>query len=156
MLTSKAWPSKDGFRVGFLNINHVINKLDEIATILYNSGRPFHLFCFAESRLDKNKILDSDISMENYTAIRLDPTLPKQTGLLLYINKSVSYRLIPSLDKHNVESVWVEVKIKHCKPITFGFIYRNPIERIEWIDRFNDMLEDVMQQDRETFILGDF
>lgn len=93
MSTIKTWPSKDGFRVGFLNINRVISKLDELSSILFNSGRQFHVFCCAESRLTKN-ISDTDVAIPGYNIIRLDPVLPKQTGLILYISHTVTYKRI--------------------------------------------------------------
>ena len=43
------WPVQQGLHVGFLNIRDATNKVDEIATILYNSNNPFHIFGFAES-----------------------------------------------------------------------------------------------------------
>ena len=61
-ITINTWPSKDGLRIGYLNINHAINKLTDIPSILFNSGRNFHVFCFAESRLS-NHVSDSDVSM---------------------------------------------------------------------------------------------
>ena len=66
-----------------VSINHAINKLTDISSILFNSGRNFHVFCFAESRLS-NHVSDSDVSMPGYSVMHLDLKTHKDTGLLLY------------------------------------------------------------------------
>eukprot|EP00745_Piridium_sociabile_P033008 TRINITY_DN5647_c0_g1_i9.p1 TRINITY_DN5647_c0_g1~~TRINITY_DN5647_c0_g1_i9.p1 ORF type:complete len:921 (+),score=13.12 TRINITY_DN5647_c0_g1_i9:226-2988(+) len=155
MCTANTWPSRDGLRIGYLNTNHVINKLDEISSILYNSGKEFHLFCCAESRLT-NHISDADVSIPGYNTVRLDPNLPKQTGLILYISQSVTYKRIYSFEKYCVESIWIEVNLKKSKPLFVGFLYRNPSELTDWFDRFSEMMEAVTLIGNESILLGDF
>ena len=156
MNTLRNWPIKDGLRTGFLNINHLFNKRDQIPDILSNSGNYFHLFCFGESWLSSNHS-DEEISVPGYhKPIRLDPLLPKQTGLTLFINQSITFSRVCSLEQFGVESVWIEVKVKKSKPVLFGFMYRHPSERICWIDKFNDMMDAATLSDREVIILGDF
>ena len=45
------WPSRDGLRIGHLNINHILNKTTDVTTTISNSGKQFHLFGCSESRL---------------------------------------------------------------------------------------------------------
>ena len=45
---------------------------------------------------------------------------------------------------------------KKSKPITIGFIYRNPCENTSWIKRYHSMMKAVTFEDREAIILGDF
>ena len=153
--TLETWPIKNGVKVGYLNINSARNKTDDIAYILHNNGQNFHLLGIAESRLD-DSIPDSDIMMPNYNVIRLDSRYPKETGLLLYCINSVNYKRIQHLENHNVESIWVEIHLKHHKPILVGFIYRNPAETIEWYDHFNSMMDAVTLESKEVILLGDF
>ena len=61
-----------------------------------------------------------------------------------------------SLEQHNVETVWIEIQIKYCKPILLCFLYRNPAERIDWIDRFISMMDHAHNQTNDIIILGDF
>ena len=149
------WLKADGLRVGHLNINHCINKTTEISSILTNSGKNFHIFGFSESRLS-TAISDSDISFPGYNIIRRDPIQSRETGLLLYIHQSIRFLRIMSLEQQNVETVWVEIQVKYYKPFLICFLYRNPAERIDWIDRFNSMMDHAYDQSKDIIILGDF
>lgn len=155
MKTENKWPSKEGLRIGFLNINSVLNKIDQLSSIIFNSGQQFHVFCCAESRLSE-KIKNNDISIPGYEPVRLDPLLPKQTGLILYISHSITYKRLFTYEKYNVESMWIEICLKRSKSLYVGFIYRNPAELINWIDDFNDMMEAVSFTGNEIVMFGDF
>lgn len=154
--TRNLWPSKDGLRVGYLNINHVVNKLSDVSHILYNSGKGFHIFGFAESKLSQH-ISDSELIMQNYHFIRKDPVNPKETGLLVYVHQNINFRRLEALENY-VESVWIEVQLKRSKPIVLGFIYRNPAERVDWTDKFTSMMDDLLisQVSDEIILMGDF
>ena len=154
-ITINTWPSKDGLRIGYLNINHAINKLTDISSILFKSGRNFHIFCFAESRLS-NHVSDSDVSMPGYNVMCLDPKTHKDTGLLFYFSHSVNLKRASHLEQHNTESIWIEVCLKRSKPILVGFTYRNPSERTDWFDRFTLMMDAVCLEAKEIILLGDF
>ena len=82
-LALNSWPSEPGLRIGYLNINNARNKIDNIVTILHNSGKHFQVFCFAESRLS-SQVADSEMQIAVCNILRLDPTDLKTTGLLLY------------------------------------------------------------------------
>ena len=155
MHTVNSWPTKDGLRIGFLNICSIRNKLDELSSILDNNGKQFHVFCCGESRLT-DKISDEQISITGYNHVRIDPTFKLQTGLILYITQSVRYKRVLLLESYDVEAIWIEVIIKKSRPILIGFIYRNPDEPEDWLDRFSNMMDAATLSEHETFILGDF
>ena len=154
-LNPDTWLLKEGIRIGHLNINHAVNKLADISSILSNNGKNFHLFGFSESRLSEH-ITDSDISIPGYTIVRKDPKLQKETGLLVYISQCITFKRISYLENLSVESVWIEISFKRSKPVLVGFIYRNPTERVDWIDKFDLMMDAVANDSKETIILGDF
>ena len=108
---------------------HAYNKLDDIATILDNVGKGFHLFCLSEWQL-RVQVPDSDLLISGYNTIRRDPKTSKETGLLLYHSQSIALERIFELEKYNVESLWVEIKLKHIKPLLMIFIYTNPSEKL--------------------------
>ena len=35
-------------------------------------------------------------------------------------------------------------------------MYRNPTERVEWVDRFENFMDTVLKERKETILLGDF
>ena len=114
-LTLNSWPSEPGLRIGYLNINNARNKIDDIGTILHNSGQLFHVFCFAGSRLS-SQVADSKLKVAGYNILRLDSTGLKATGLLLYFASSMNCIRMHGLETHGVESIWLKVSIKHSKP----------------------------------------
>lgn len=154
MSTSK-WPSKDGLRFGHLNICHAINKTLEITTILNNQDNPFHIFGFSESWLT-DMIFDADITISGYILVHRHRKHVKETGLLLYISESIQFKRLYHLEQYQIESIWIEISIKHSSSIILGFIYRHPDENINWIDNFTSMIDAVLLESKDYFILGDF
>lgn len=150
------WPVQQGLHIGFLNIRDATNKIDEIATILHNSNNPFHLFGFAESRLT-DKTSHDDMHIPGYSKpLRLDPSKPKTTGILVYHSLSLNCTRLTNFENYGVESLWVEIKLKGSKPIIVGFIYRNPAETVDWKDKFNSLMDDIVLLNQEIIVMGDF
>ena len=150
------WPQKDGgFRIGHLNINSILNKTSDVHTLLNNSGKPFHIFGFTESRLS-DVIPDNDVKMPGFKSIRKDPTTPKATGMLIYINESLSFKRLNHLENYQIEAVWLEIQLKRSKPIKVGFVYRNPSERADWMDKFSLMMDAASLDPTEILLFGDF
>ena len=150
--TIDSWPSKDGLRIGHLNINHAKNKLSDVASVLLNSGKQFHLFGFSESHLTE----DDEKDMDGYETISRLPSAPLETGILVYVNKSVKYRRITQFESYSVESVWLEIFLKGTKSFFVGFIYQNPAEHVDWRDRFSTLMKDVLPFSEDVILLGDF
>ena len=152
--TVDTWPTKDGFRVGYLNIRSAINKKDHIASILHNSGNAFHMFCFAESRL--TDVMTKTMKIPGYEIEPLEPQAPLSTRLILYYSSAIGLKRKYSIEAHGIEAIWVEISFKGCKPILYGFLYRNPAERVDWHDRFNDMMDAAILENKELIMFGDF
>ena len=79
------WPLKHSFRIGHLNINHIVNKMADVTEIVQNSqntGRDFHMFCFSESRLNDHKN-GKNVSVAGFHIIRKYPLDRKETGLVV-------------------------------------------------------------------------
>ena len=153
--TSDTWPSKDGLRIGHLNVNSVYSKLEEIATILDNNGQNFHVFGLSESKLN-HSIPDTDLDIPGYNFIRQDKAKQKETGLLIYYSQTLSIKRISKLETYPLECVWIEIKLKHSKPLSVCFLYRNPKETNDWFDRFTLMMDAAEMLDNEIILLGDF
>ena len=154
-LSTTNWPQQEGLRIGHLNVNSARNKLDDISTILYNSSKPFHVFGFTESRLS-DIIHEDEIAIPGFTAFRRDLHGQNTTGILVYINDSLTVKRLHDLEKYNVESVWLEIKLKRTKPIKVGFVYKNPKEKTAWVDIFSSMMDAATLDASEILLLGDF
>jgi hypothetical protein len=153
--SSTNWPQQDGLRIGHLNINSAQNKLCDISTILCNSNNPFHVFGFTESRLS-TVVSDNDVNLPGFKIIRKDPTSPKSTGIIIYVSELLHVKRLYDLERYEIEAVWLEIKLKRCKPIKVGFVYRNPAERVDWNDKFSSMMDAASLDATENLLLGDF
>ena len=129
--------------------------MTDVTSILHNSEKPFHVFGFTESRLSST-VADSDINVPGFKTIRKDPTCKNSTGILIYINETLTFKRLDHLEHKLVEAVWIEIKLKHYKPIKIGILYRNPIEKIDWKDKFSCMLDTVSIDATEILLLVDF
>ena len=124
MYYSSYWPSREGLRIGHLNICHLINKIDDIANILYNRAHPFHVFGITKSHLS-DLIPDSELNISGYSLIRRDANVKLENGIIVYVSNSLHYYRKHELENHGVESVWIEVKLKNVAPLPIGIIYKN-------------------------------
>ena len=149
------WPTRDGLRIGHLNVNHIYNKITDITTTLSNSGKPFHVFGLSESRLTIN-MPSCDLSIPGYSILRRDSKANNETGLIIYINDILSYKHLSHLDQPGVEAVWLEIGFSKSTPILVGFCYRNPASRVDWVHAFTAMMDNVVFESKELILLGDF
>ena len=149
------WPSRDGLRIGHLNINHVYSKITDVITTLSNSGRPFHIFGFSESRLTTN-MPSCDLSIPGYTILRRDAKAANETGLIIYISNVLSYKHMSHLDQPGTEATWLEISTSKSTPTLVGYCYRNPASRVDWIHDFKAMMDNVAFESKEIILLGDF
>ena len=95
---------------------------------MLKSKNDFQIIDISETRLKKNQETTTNIQLENFN-IEHEPTEAVNGGVLLYIKKTVSYKLIPDLmiyKKRELESVFIEIIQKDSKNMVVGCIYRHP------------------------------
>ena len=155
MYYTSNWPSKEGLRIGHLNVCHIINKVDDILSILNNNGHPFHVFGITESHLN-DLISDNELNIPGYNFVRKDGKTKLKNGIIVYISNSLQFSRKQDLEDHGVESIWIEIKLKNISPIPIGFVYKNPKELVNWNLNLNSMLEQATILYNEIIILGDF
>ena len=109
--------------------------LQKLSRTFRTLTRDFHMFCFSESRLNDH-IDDKEVSIAGFHIIRKDALDRKETGLIVYINEHVSFTRLTWYEEYGIECVWLEVKMKKSSPILVGFLYRNPSEPANWVNKF--------------------
>ena len=149
---SDSWPRQEGLKVCHININHIINKIDEISHILFSNN--LDIFGVSESRLNVNNN-DDEIQIPGYFAERRDSSFINHTGLCIYIKCDIRYTRRKDLESDEVESLWIELQLPG-RSVFIGFIYRNPRDMIVWEDQFCDMLDNIVSLNKEYLLLGDF
>ena len=53
------------------------------------------------------------------------------------------------LHDHVIACLWLEVSPNNGKSILLGSLYRNPTERVEWRDRFEQFFETVLNEKKK-------
>ena len=132
-------------RIGFFNVFHLPNKVDEIGIHLKKAA-PFHIFGLNETRL-KDYHDDSILRIPNYIIHRRDsnPSL-KHTGVAAYVHNSIQHlvRRRKDLEDDSIECLWLEIKEQNRRPHLIGIVYRNPDEVLfDWYDKFIQMSDTI-------------
>ena len=155
MTNDPKWLSKRGIKIGYLNIRYLQSKTDEIPYLLSKAKDNFHIFCISETHLKNGVDYKSQLSVPGYHYVNKCPSKPMETGMLLYHSHNINIKRLEEFEKYEVESFWIEIKVKATKPFRVGFIYRNPAEKADWFDNFSNMMEAVSVQPTDIFIFGD-
>ena len=114
--------SQEGLKICHININHIINKIDEISHILFSNN--LDIFGVSESRL--NDYINNDkIQIPGYFAEHRDSSFIHHTGLCVYIKCHIQCTRRKDLQSDKVESHWIELQMP-VPSVFIGFIYRNP------------------------------
>ena len=98
------------------------------------------------------------LSIPNYTIFRRDAAHRGQTGMGLYVHKSIAHSIKrrADLESERMECMWVEVKHSSSKATLVGYVYRNPVATYAWFDDFMDMMDKVNECNSNIVFLGDF
>lgn len=148
-----------GIHIGNLNIRHLKPKLDEVK-ILLNSSNKVDIFGLCETFL-KTNIDDKTISIDGYTIERKDRDAISsiQTnnggGILIYLANHIDYVRRHDLETDDIESVWVEIRVKNSKSFLLCSVYRQPSAKNDWFDKFSVQLERSEYKNNELYIMGD-
>lgn len=149
--------AESSLRIGHLNIYHLVNKVTDVCVFLNKQPQLVHLFGVSETRLD-SRVSDSLIDIPNYSVLRRDSARKGQTGLALYVHRSIAsiVKRRADLEDESVECLWVELKNGKSSPLLICYIYRNPAETTIWIDNFVSMMDKAKSRDENLILLGDF
>ena len=158
LTNSSNWPTDEGLRVGYLNICHLINKIADASKIIDNHNKPFHIFCFSESWLNK-RIKNTSLTIPGYFIVRRDPKIVHETGLIVYVQKTVSFKIRLDLCHPGVEVLWIEIKSGHTNKspdsLLICFLYKHSKCSSQWYDDFSDMMDNVWLLQKEILLMGD-
>ena len=58
--------------------------------------------------------------------------------------------------RKNISCIWLEITVGKSKPFLIGNMYRPPNSKVEFIDRFEIIIDIVSHERREMILLGDF
>ena len=108
-----------------------------------------------------NRTDDSILNIDGYRFERKDrqncnamPT-DKEGGILIYVANHIDYIRRADLDTEDIESIWVEIKIKHSSSFLVCSVYRPPSSKTVWFELFSKQLEKAGANNEELYVMGD-
>ena len=142
-----------------LNIRHLKPKIDDLKIIL-SPEKCIDVFGICETFLNP-AIDDISINVQGYKIERKDryesanAVAGKGGGVLIYIADHIDYERRIDLESTEVESIWIEIKIKNSKSFLACSVYRPPSANAEWCEKFAEQIEKALCITDETYIMGD-
>ena len=144
------------FDVLHLNARSVVNKFDEINTLLNNLDHQWAAICVSESWLTQDTeqfyILDSN-KYQPYYKSRTDKS---GGGSILYILKHLKCKEIPVFEFKTAEVIFLQVKINNVKNCLIIQIYKAPKNEAEFLDELEQCLDRLSKHNMLIYIVGDF
>ena len=149
-----------GLKIGHLNIQGLQNKFEQVDLLQNNSGNEIHIFGLSEIKL-KTFHPDSAFIVDNYQLFRKDRFISRERreqggGIIVYVKNGVKVERRLDLERNEIECVWLEVSPKKSKSFLVGTLYRHPNEGVQWNEYFEDMMETILANQKEIYLLGDF
>lgn len=142
-------------KIGFLNINHLLPKVDQLQDILYESDEFFSIFALNETFLNET-VQDFEICIPGYHVIRRDRKDRQGGGVAVYIKSNISFIRHTNLETDRIEAIWFEIILTHIKNLMCCVLYRPPDSGTEWYDHFHEMIAVPCNNFSDLVIIGDF
>ena len=143
-----------GMHIGHLNVRGIRSKFDDVNLMLQSNENDIAILGLSESKLGPNQP-ESAFHIPDFQVFRKDKT-EGSGGLLTYVKDDITCIRRYSLESPNIESIWLEIFPKHSKSFLVGYIYRNPNSKVSWNEDFEAHIENILDDQKETLMLGDF
>ena len=111
-----------------------------------------HVLCLNETKVD-DSFADNDLEIEDYVINRKDRSI-NGGGVAIYLHKSIQYNLRQDLNDLDLETVVVELRLPHVKPIVIVTLYRHE-EPVEVFNRIEAMVSKISEEKKEFNLMGD-
>ena len=149
--TLNSIPYKKGFKMAFLNIVTLPDKIDEIRHSVCNKN--VELIAFNETRLDTS-IPDGLIHIDGYEVVRKDWS-SNGGGVCIYLHNSINFKVRSDLISTELEAVCLEISKPHSKPFLVTTIYQPPNATADFFDHLENLIKQNDGKNKEMYILDD-
>ena len=145
-----------GFRMGHINIQGISNKIDQVRMLLESDKNQIHVLGLSETKLNDIHP-DSAFQVNGFQKpFRRDREANSGGGILVYVRDGISCSRRSDLEHKNLECIWLEIKPVKSKPFLLCNIYRPPNSTVQWNSIFEDCMENVLKEEKELYLMGDF
>ena len=77
-------------------------------------------------------------------------------GIIVYVRNDIIAKQRTNLEINDIDCLWIEISPRIGNTFLVGSFYRNPNENSEGLNRFEVLIENVLLENNEIIILGDF
>lgn len=144
-----------GIQFGFINIQHLHPKLDQIPTLINRNGRNVDIFGCCETFLN-DTYQNLEITVPLYNTIRRDRLNKAGGGIAIYINENIPFNRRNELECDYIEAIWIELVLPFTKNILVCAVYRPPNSRVIWYGHCHEMISKAYSSCMEIIMIGDF
>ena len=146
---------KHGLVIGFWNIQHLSNKIDQLKLYLNSDNLNSDIMFMAETFLSR---LDSDavFAIPGMLMERKDRIGRIGGGIVVYIRSNISFTRRLDLESPELEIMWIEILQPNCNSFLLAGVYRPPDTLRNCDVLIENNLERGYLLDKELYILGDF
>lgn len=142
-------------KIGFLNINRLYYKLDQLQALLYQNDSDFHIFCLNETFLNET-YMDYEVNIPGYNIFRRDRKGKQGGGVAVYVKSSVPCVRRNNYEKDDIEALWIEIPLRNLKNVLLCVLYRPPDSKTEWSNIFLEMMTNPCNSNLDIIVIGDF
>ena len=134
-----------------INICSIRNKLNEVENIILSNN--FHILAMSETHLDST-FEDTSLMIEGFNIYRKDRNA-YGGGICIYVQRHLPVKIRHDLMQTDIEVLWLQVHLKHLKPILKGCGYRPPSANCEYLDKMCEMLDSACCTNLELYFMAD-
>ena len=150
-----------GLNFGHLNIQGLCGKnmckFSEIKAILTSpENRSLHIFGISETKLKSHKLSSCFNIDEFQDSFRKDNDRNGGGGIIVYVRNGINAKRRIDLEINDIACNWLEITVGKSKPFLIGNMYRPPDSKVEFIDRFENFIDNVSGEGKGFILLGDF
>lgn len=144
--------STNGLRCAHLNVNGLLNKIEQVRLLLYESK--INILAISETHLSST-VSNAELEIHNYSLVRKDRQGCGNNwgGVLVYYENHIPLHEVDfKFEAGKTESIWLEINIRSEK-LLVGCIYRPPNDK-HFLKNFESITNRISHR-KNILILGD-
>ena len=150
-----------GYNIGHLNIQGICGnnlcKFSELSIMLSSKDyENLHIFGLSETKLKDHKITNIFKINGFQTPFRKDNNINGGGGIIVYVRDGINAKRREDLETNDISCIWLEISPVKGKSFLVGNMYRPPDSKVEYNDRFENFIDNVLTEEKEFLLLGDF
>ena len=74
----------------------------------------------------------------------------------MYVRNGINAKRRLDLETNDIACICLEITVDKSKPFLIGNMYRPPDSKVEFLDRFESVVDNASSEGKEIVLLGDF